>query len=85
MRYTVALAPRAVRELERLPLRIRKRIATAIDGLADAPMPVGAKKLQGPDGFWRIRVGDYRVIYDVRHKSVLVLVIRIGHRRDVYR
>jgi len=84
MRYSVELAPSARKALRKLEPMIRKRIQIAIDELADHPFPHGFKKLVGDHGY-RIRIGDYRVIYDVEHARLTVLVIRIGHRREVYR
>ncbi|MFI5088454.1 MAG: type II toxin-antitoxin system RelE/ParE family toxin [Terriglobales bacterium] len=84
MRYSIEFVPSARRALAKLPLLMRKRIQVAIDDLADNPLPPGVKKLQGEDGY-RIRVGDYRVIYEVEHVRLTILVIRIGHRREVYR
>ena len=84
MRYSIEFVPSARKALRKLPLPIRKRIQVAIDELAENPFPPGVKKLHGEGGY-RIRVGDYRVIYDVEHGRLIVLVIRIGHRREVYR
>jgi len=56
-----------------------------IDALADGPRPAGAKKLKGGGELWRIRVGDYRIVYAVRDRILLVLVVRVAHRREVYR
>ncbi|HXZ26738.1 MAG TPA: type II toxin-antitoxin system RelE/ParE family toxin [Terriglobales bacterium] len=85
MRYSIAFRPAALRSLESLPRPLQERIWTAIGALADAPYPPGAKKLKGPERYWRIRVGDYRVVYDVQHERLVVLVVRVGHRREVYR
>ncbi len=68
-----------------LPPAARRRIASRIDALAREPRPPGAKLLAGPERFYRVRVGDYRVVYQVMDKVLRVLVVRIGHRRDVYR
>ena len=57
----------------------------AIEGLADDPMPVGCKKLVGSEHTYRIRVGDYRIVYDIQNANLVIFVIRIRHRRDVYR
>jgi len=84
MRYSIEFVPSARRALAKLPLPMRKRIQMAIDDLAEDPFPPCVRKLQGEDGY-RIRVGDYRVIYEVEHGRLTVLVIRIGHRREVYR
>jgi mRNA interferase RelE/StbE len=83
--YTVELKPAAVRDLKAIPERERKRIKTRIDALAENPRPHGAKALQGGEGYLRIRVGDYRIIYTVLDRLLLVVVIRVGNRRDVYR
>lgn len=87
-RWVVVIAPTARRELERLEPQAQRRIARAISALAADPRPSGAKPLARPGGgprIWRIRVGDYRVIYEIRDGRLLVLVVRLGHRRDVYR
>ena len=84
-RYEIRLAASAATFLRKLPLAIRERIGRAIDGLADNPFPSGMRKLKGEEHTYRIRVGDYRVIYDVVHEAVVVLILRIGHRKDVYR
>ena len=83
--YEVRLLVTARRQLLRIPVRIRSRIAVAIGALADDPRPPGCKKLAGSSDYFRIRVGDYRVLYEVRDRDILVLVIKIGHRREVYR
>jgi mRNA interferase RelE/StbE len=71
--------------LLRAPGRIRSRVAEAIGAFAADPRLWGCKKLAGDTRYYRIRVGDYRVLYEVRDRDVLVLVIKIGHRREVYR
>jgi mRNA interferase RelE/StbE len=83
--YEVRLLVTARRQLLRVPERIRSRIGNAIRALAADPHPPGCKKLTGGTDYFRIRVGDYRVLYEVRDRDVLVLVIKIGHRREVYR
>ena len=82
MGYRIDFVPRARHELAKLPKIAAERIACAIDDLAYEPRPHGCKKLVGQDA-WRIRVGDYRVIYQIRDDRLLVLVVRIGHRRDI--
>jgi mRNA interferase RelE/StbE len=84
-RYEVQLIATARRELLKLPAKIRIRVADAIRALGADPRPPGCKKLSGDTAYYRIRVGDYRVLYEVRDREVLVLVITIGHRREVYR
>jgi len=83
--YRIELTARAAKQLEELSEPLRKKIAARIDALAKEPRPVNSKKLTDSDDLYRIRVGDYRVIYQVEHRMVLVTVIRVGHRRDVYR
>jgi mRNA interferase RelE/StbE len=83
--YRIELTTRAARQLEELEPRDRKRIAARIDALATDPRPASARKLAGSDDLYRIRAGDYRVIYRVQDRVVLITVIRIGHRRDIYR
>ncbi|HET7205615.1 MAG TPA: type II toxin-antitoxin system RelE/ParE family toxin [Terriglobales bacterium] len=85
MAYTIQFKPAAARQFERLPRDAQQRIATKIDGLRDQPFPAGVKKLTGLSDAWRIRVGDYRIVYQVHRKMLLVLVLVIGHRREVYR
>jgi mRNA interferase RelE/StbE len=83
--YEVRLLVTARRQLLRVPAPIRSRVGNAIRGLAADPRPPGCKKLAHSNDYYRIRVGDYRVLYEVRDRDVLVFVIKIGHRRDVYR
>jgi mRNA interferase RelE/StbE len=82
--YEVRIERQACRTLEKLERGVQRRIATAIRGLADDPRPAGSRKLKNRE-VWRIRVGDYRVIYGVNDKESIVLVAKIDHRRDVYR
>ena len=84
-RYGIQILPSAERELAALDSPIQRRIAARIDALADTPRPSGAKKLQGEKGTWRVRVGDYRILYEVVDERVIVLVVKVGHRREVYR
>ena len=84
MTYEVRLAPAAVRQLRKLDPLGRRRVQAAIDLLAEEPRPPGARQLVGGAGEWRVRTGDFRIIYDIRDGELLVLVIKVGHRRDVY-
>ena len=83
--YQITFSPAAYRQLEVLPKPDQRRIRERIDRLSTNPRPPGAKAIQGGGGILRIRVGDYRVIYKVEDDLLVVLVIRIGHRREVYR
>lgn len=84
-RYRVELKPAAERDLAALERRDLLRVARRIDALAQNPRPPGAEKLKGAEGIWRVRVGDYRILYTIRDEVLLVLVVRVGHRRGVYR
>jgi mRNA interferase RelE/StbE len=83
--YTVLLTASAARDLKKVQRVDQERIASAIDGLATDPRPHGHEKLQGAKDLYRVRSGDYRIIYRIDDKAIRVLVARIGHRRDVYR
>lgn len=85
MRYRIELTRTARKVLLGLGASDRRRIERAIDGLASDPRPRGYQKLEGSDSALRIRVGHYRVIYDINDDVLLVLVLKVGHRRDVYR
>ena len=85
MNYRIEFASSAVREFKALERTVQRRIATRIDALAANPFPSDVKKLQGAPEHYRIRVGDYRVIYRVEKKIVTIVVVKIGHRREVYR
>jgi mRNA interferase RelE/StbE len=84
-RYAVYLKPSAERVLKRLPVAVQKRIVVAVEALSDEPRPVGVVKLSGAENLWRIRVGNHRVAYEIHDDRLLVLVLRVAHRRDVYR
>ena len=82
--YELRIKPSAVKELEALQIRDRRRIATRIQALAEACRPPGCEKLTGGDRY-RIRQGAFRVLYEVDDAAGIVTVVKIGHRRDVYR
>ena len=84
MTYEVRLAPAAVRQLRKLDPPGRRRVQAAIDLLAEDPRPPGARQLVGGAGEWRVRTGDFRIISDIRDGELLVIVVKVGHRRDVY-
>ena len=84
MSYTVMLSPAAARQLRKFDPEVRRRIQAAIDLLAENPRPPAATRLVGGAGEWRVRTGDYRVIYEIHDGELLVLVLRMAHRRDVY-
>lgn len=84
MSYQVILPKSAQKELGCLPEQTATRILEALDALQENPRPPGCKKLQGIKA-WRVRVGDYRIIYEIHDKILQVIIISIGNRRDVYR
>ena len=83
--YRVFLERAAERDLRRLPARLHNRIISAIHALVDEPRPSGCRKLAGSDRDWRIRVGDYRIIYEIDDAAKEIRVNRVRHRREVYR
>lgn len=85
MPYRVELLRTAAKEFERLPADTRTGIHRALVGLRDEARPIGSRKLAGGHEFYRLRVRDYRILYEIRDRDKLVLVIRIAHRREVYR
>ena len=82
--YRIVLTRSAAKELGAVPTRDRQRIVTRIGALAEDPRPVGVEKLSGDDKY-RIRQGDYRILYEIVDELLIVTVVRIGNRRDVYR
>ena len=85
MSYRVEFRPAALREMRRIPRPLNARLMAAISALAEVPRPPGCVRLQGPEGFHRVRVGDYRIVYLIEDRALLVCVVRVGHRREVYR
>ena len=84
MRYQVILPRSVQKELDRLPDDVARRIVVRLTGLETNPRPGDVKKLKGRDA-WRIRVGDYRVIYEIHDRVLQIIVITVGHRREIYR
>ena len=88
MSYVVELAPQAVRDLRALKRQNKKyatQILDEIETLKSQPRPPGTTKLKGIDRTYRLRVGNFRIIYEIRDAELLVLVLKVGRRRDVYR
>ena len=83
--YQVLFKVSADKALRKLPAAIQKRIVAAVDDLKSNPRPHGSEKMQGIENHWRIRVGDYRVVYTIRDKELVILVVRVAHRKDVYK
>lgn len=84
MKYKVWILRRAQKELANLPVRSYTRIRNAIRDLSNDPRPRGCLKLKQREG-WRIRIGNYRIIYEINNNKQVVTILHIGHRRDVYR
>jgi mRNA interferase RelE/StbE len=82
--FKIDYARSAEKELKALPSPVVIRIREAINALANDPHPPGSKKIKGEDRTFRIRIGDYRVLYEVHEKELLVLVVRVRHRKDAY-
>lgn len=85
MTYRIRIDPYALKALTKIDPVQRRRLQNRINHLADEPRPPGALMLKGRTGEWRIRVGDYRVVYTIEDDVLLILVVDVGHRRDIYR
>jgi mRNA interferase RelE/StbE len=85
MKYKIVFLPVARKELVSLPYEIQKRIDKKIIALADNPRPHDVKALHGEKKLYRVRVGDYRIIYNIEDKIITVIIVRVKHRKDVYR
>jgi mRNA interferase RelE/StbE len=83
--YRIEFARKALREFQNLPAQVKKRLKPKIDALGQNPRPRGVKKIEGKENLYRIRVGDYRVIYEALDKVLLVLVVKLGDRKDIYK
>ena len=83
--YQVDFSNAAYRQFAKLPQEMKARVAAAIQALGEDPRPPGVTRLAGPSGAWRVRVGVYRIVYTIEDDRLVVLVVRIGPRRDVYR
>ncbi|HEX4101221.1 MAG: type II toxin-antitoxin system RelE/ParE family toxin [Pseudonocardiaceae bacterium] len=84
MIYHVALAPAAARQLRKFEPQVRRRIQAAIELLATEPRPPASTRLVGGASEWRVRTGDYRIVYEIEDAQLLVLVLIVGHRREIY-
>lgn len=85
MTYKVIVKPSAAKVIRKLERNIQRRIVQLLERLAEHPRPEGVVKMAGDDNLWRLRIGDYRMIYEIHDGQLIVLVLRVGHRRDVYR
>lgn len=85
MPYAISYVPSAAKAIRKLDWSTARRLLDAIEPLASDPRPSGCIQLKGGGGEFRIRVGDYRIVYDIQDDELVVLVLRVGHRREVYR
>jgi mRNA interferase RelE/StbE len=85
MTYQIEFEKQAAKQFRALSDLVQQRILPKIDALASDPRGIGSVKLAGTEDLYRIRVGDYRIIYSIQDDLLLILVVKIGHRRDVYR
>ena len=84
-RYRLEISRTAERQLQKLPQDAQRRVLKAIVALADEPLPKGSRKLAGYDDVFRIRIGRYRVLYSVSGRTLVIIVLKVGDRKDVYR
>ncbi|MBN1694399.1 type II toxin-antitoxin system RelE/ParE family toxin [candidate division WOR-3 bacterium] len=84
MNYSLLILRRAQKELSDLPIDVYEKVKQTILKLSKNPRPYGCKKLKGRDG-WRIRVGNYRIIYEINDKDKSIIIFHIGHRKDIYK
>ena len=85
MAYRVEFTHRAGKQFSSLERSVQLRLKPQIDSLSENPRPRGAKKLSSSENLYRIREGDYRIIYQVQDEILLILVLKVGHRKDIYR
>jgi mRNA interferase RelE/StbE len=85
MTYSIEIKQSAKKELANLPRNIADKVIKQVRALADDPLPNGCKKLVGTDYTYRIRINDYRVVYSIFDQQLVIQVIKIGHRKDIYK
>ena len=85
MKYRIEFSPTAERQFKKLTKEVQARLKHRIDILAENPFPRGVKKLSAEEDLYRLRIGDYRIIYQVQGKALLILILKLGHRKNVYR
>ena len=85
MTYKIQFSRAAAKELQEIPGSDLKKLSKKIEKLAENPLPPGHEKLKGKDAIYRIRQGDYRILYSIFDKTCVILIVKIGHRREVYR
>lgn len=85
MTFRIELTKSAAKTLKAIPKTAQKRIAKKIESLAESPPEPAKTKMKGDNPFHRVRVGDYRIIYEIQNEILLILILKIGHRKEVYR
>ena len=85
MKYRIEFSPTAESQFKKLSKEVQARLKHRIDNMAENPFPRGVKKLSAEENFYRLRIGDYRIIYQVQGKALLILILKLGHRKNVYR
>lgn len=83
--YKLEILLTAQKEIRKLPQNVRLQVINTVKKLADSPRPIGCEKLKGSKSSYRIRVGVYRIVYSIKDKELVVQVLKVGHRKDVYR
>jgi len=85
LQYRIEWKPSAARAFRKLPRQVQERIRPRVDVLASNPRPDGVKKLEGDENAWRMRVGEFRVVYEIHDAVLMVMVLRVANRREAYR
>ncbi|MBD2614197.1 type II toxin-antitoxin system RelE/ParE family toxin [Nostoc punctiforme FACHB-252] len=85
MSYEVEIAPAAKRQIKKLPRDVQQKLVAKLEELAFEPRPDGVKKLEGSENLYRLRLEKYRIIYEIQDSLLLVTVVKVKHRRDIYR
>ena len=85
MSYRIEVKRSAAKALKKIPKADRKRIAEKIDSLAESPPNPDTTKMKGNNPFHKVRVGDYRIVYEIQEDVLLILIVKIGHRKEIYR
>jgi len=85
MPYQVVIKPSAAKAIRKLDRDTQRRVIRLLEALAVEPRPGGVTKLAGDDNLWRVRIGDYRVVYEIHDAKLVVMVVRVAHRKDAYR
>ncbi len=85
MTYRITLSPAAARQLRKFDPQVRRRIQAALELLSSNPRAPAATQLVGGAGEWRVRTGAYRIVYEIEEQELIVLALRVGHRREIYK